>query len=808
MKYNKTRNIVGFFLVIVLIVACAYVAVVGVDEDKTGSAENIKLGLDLAGGVSITYEADEENPSSEDMSDTVYKLTQRVSVYSDEAEVYQEGSNRITVEIPGVYDAEEILESLGNPGSIEFYEYTDLSTVEDEEEETEDETSEDETTEDETTEDETSEDETSEDETTEDETTEDETTEDETSEDETTEDETSEDETSEDEETEDEEDEEEESESDYGLHLVLDGDDIVDAQVDTETNDYGNNEYVVHITFSSEGAEAFEEATENNVGSYIYIYYDDELISYPYVSETISGGECVIEGDFTYDEADSLATSIRLGTLNLSLTEVSSSVVGATLGSDALETSLLAAIIGFIIIVIFMIVFYRVPGVAASIALTLYMCMMLLFLNALDVTLTLAGIAGIILSIGMAVDANIIIFTRIKEEISAGKKVQNAIKTGFKKAQSAILDGNITTLIAAVVLYFMGTGSIRSFAVTLMLGIILSMITALLITRILMAGLYSMGLQNEKFYGRQKEHKVIHFTGFKKITYSISVVVIAVGIIAMVVCGMGDGSALNFSLEFTGGTSMTVSLDDYIDVTGDEGTELTELIEENAETSDIQLQNVQDSNDIIIKTPVLEAEQRTALKEALEDTYGIDSDEDITEENISAVISNEMRSDAIVSLIVAGILMLIYIWIRFKDIRFGASAVIALLHDVLVVLTVYAVTRISVGNTFIACMLTIVGYSINGTIVIFDRIRENSKSMRKADLDTIVNTSITQTLSRTINTSLTTFIMVLMLFILGVSSIREFALPLMAGIISGAYSSIFITATLWAVMRKKSSKKK
>lgn len=491
--------------------------------------------------------------------------------------------------------------------------------------------------------------------------------------------------------------------------------------------------------------------------------------------------------------------------LKLTLSEVSSSVVGAKLGEEAVSTSLIAGAIGFALVVIFMIVFYRIPGLASGIALSLYLVMMLCFLNALDVTLTLPGIAGIILSIGMAVDANVIIFTRIKEEIASGKTVQAAIKQGYSKALSAIVDGNVTTLIAAAVLYLMGTGPIRGFATTLALGIVLSMITALFITRVVMAGFFSMGIVDEKFYGRQKERKPFNFTGHKVIYYIISFVVIGAGLVTMAVNGAGEGKSLNYSLDFTGGTSMTATLGEYIDVTGDQGKTLRADIEKAAGSSDIQLQNVKESNDVVIKTQVLDAQHREAVKDVLISSYGVD-EKAITEENISGSISSEMRSNAVMSVIIAGICMLIYIWIRFKDVKFGASAVIALLHDVFVVLAVYAIVRIPVGNTFIACMLTIVGYSINATIVIFDRIRENRLTMQSTDLENIVNISITQTISRSINTSLTTFIMIFVLYLMGVSSIREFALPLMAGIICGAYSSICITGTLWYVLKKKFTK--
>lgn len=820
MKDHKTRNIVGFFLVLVAIAACAYVALAGVGSTHQGSAKNIKLGLDLAGGVSITYQVNEENPSSEDMSDTVYKLQKRVAVYSNEAEVYQEGSDRINVEIPGVYDAEAILEDLGNPGQIGFYEMSQgtsgsngsgdsLNAPETSGETISPESGETKAPESETAEKESKE--TSAVKSAVDGTASTQET-GETAEKETAESkETAETTAPNDGESEDAGNTAGTNDlaSMLGLSQVLTGEDIVDAQVGTEQNQYGNSTYVVKLTMTTEGAKKFEEATRRNLQKPIYIVYDNEIISYPTVQSVISGGEAVINGGtagFSYDEANNLATTIRLGVLKLTLSEIRSNVVGAKLGEDAVSTSLLAAIIGFAIVVVFMIAFYRIPGLAAGIALTLYLLMMLLFLNAFDVTLTLPGIAGIILSIGMAVDANVIIFTRIKEEISKGKTVQSAIKLGYSKALSAVVDGNVTTLIAAAVLYLMGTGTIRGFATTLALGIVLSMITALFITRVLMAGFFSFGLQNEKFYGRQKERKPLNFTGRKVIFYVISLVVVGAGLITMGVFKAKEGKSLNYGLDFTGGTSMTVTFNDYIDITSQEGIDLQKMIEEKAGTSDVQLQNVTGTNQIVVKTPVLDSDHRGALKDTIMNDYSVD-EKNITEESISAVVSNEMKSDAILSVIIAGICMLIYIWIRFKDIKFGASAVIALLHDVLVVLAVYAIVRISVGNTFIACMLTIVGYSINATIVIFDRIRENRQTMKPAQLDEIVNTSITQTISRSINTSLTTFIMIFVLFLMGVSSIRDFALPLMAGIVGGAYSSICITGTVWYVLKKKFTKK-
>ena len=745
MKERKKLSIAGLIAVIVLIVACALVTWKGVGSTHEGSAQNIKLGLDLAGGVSVTYQAVDADPSSEDMADTVYKLQKRVEVYSTEAEAYQVGTDRITVEIPGVYDAEEVLKNLGNPGSISFQEMVSDTSAETEDTEAADA------------------------------------------------------------ETEDTEAQTSSQLLGDNYNEVLTGDDIVTADVRTQQNDYGNNEYVVRLQLTSDGAQKFADATGRNIGKPIYIVYDGEIISYPNVKQQITGGEAYISGNFTYESAESLATTIRLGVLKLQLEDIHSSVVGAKLGENALSTSLKAGAIGLGIVIIFMIVFYLIPGLASGIALALYVAAMLCFLNALDVTLTLPGIAGIVLSIGMAVDANIIIFTRIREEIAAGSSVKNAIKIGFKKATSAIVDGNITTLIAAAVLYMMGTGPIKGFATTLALGIVLSMFTAMVITRMVLYGFYHLGIRSEKFYGRQKPVKVRNYIQRKVVFFIISGVLIVAGFVTMAISkGTGKG-ALNYSLEFTGGTSMTIETQEFLDTKGEAGAELRALIEEAAGITDIQLQNVQDSNEVVIKTAVLPQDKRAALKDALAEKYGLD-EANIAEESISAVISDEMQRDAILSVVIATICMLIYIWIRFRDVKFGLGAIIPLIHDVLIVLMVYAVLRISVGNTFIACMLTVVGYSINSTIVIFDRIRENRNTM-KADLATIVNTSISQTLVRSINTSLTSFITIFVLFLMGVTSIREFTLPLMAGIISGAYSSVCIAGAIWYVMKKASKKK-
>ena len=713
---KKNKGIISLVLIAALMGLLGYTCFVGFGSSHSGAAKNINLGLDLAGGVSITYQAKEENPTKEQMADTIYKLQKRVEQYSTEATVYQEGDNRISIEIPGVSDANKVLEELGKPGSLEF--------------------------------------------------------------------------------------------QDSNGEVVLTGSDVKSAQAQTQQNSTTkNNEYVVALELTDEGAEKFAEATEKNLGKQIAIVYDGETISAPVVNTVIENGQAVIEGMADYEEASNLASTIRIGGLQLELEELRSNVVGAQLGEEAISTSLKAGIIGLALIFIFMCAVYLLPGLAASIALLIYTGLVVVLLNAFDITLTLPGIAGIILGIGMAVDANVIIFARVREEVTAGISVRNSLKNGFQKAMSAIVDGNVTTLIAAIVLGLKGSGSVKGFAQTLALGIVVSMFTALVITRVIIFAFYAIGIRNEKLYARKKkETKVFDFLGKKAICFIVSLALIAVGFITMGVQSAKGNGAMNYSLEFKGGTATNVTFNEDYDLK-EIDSEIVPVVEEVTGDNNVQTQKVQGSTQVIIKTVTLDLDQREALNQALVDNFGVDESL-ITAENISSTISSEMRADAIVAVIIATICMLIYIWFRFKDIRFATSAVVALLHDVLVVLAFYAVARVSVGNTFIACMLTIVGYSINATIVIFDRIREEMRlKKRDESLADVVNKSITNTLTRSIYTSLTTFVMVAVIFILGVSSIKEFASPLMVGIVCGGYSSVCITGALWYVMKTKLNKK-
>ena len=740
----KQKGIISLVATVAVIVLTAFVAVFGIGSKKWGSMSDVKLGLDLAGGVSITYEAVKENPTRQEMDDTFYKMQLRAQDFNSEAAVYMEGDTRINVDIPDVTDANVVLEKLGDAGKIYFI-YGQSSQGE----------------------------------------------------------------------------ENITFDAENGGYklarpledIIADGDVVIDgaciagAEAVIGQGSLGANDYQVKLTLNDSGKSRFSEAT-----AYAYSYYnpavasirniiaivdDGAVYSAPMVSAHITDGNAVINGQKDYDESKQLASIIRNGALPLELREIRSTVVGAKLGTEAINTSLLAGVIGFVLVLAFMIVVYRIPGLAASLALCLYVTVMIICLNLFNVTLTLYGVAGIILSIGMAVDANVIVFTRISEELGTGKTVRSSIKKGFEKALSAIVDGNVTTLIAAAVLYFLGSGTIKGFAQTLAIGIILSMGTALFVTKFILNALYNTGLDHEKFYGVKKEGRIFPFTKHG-IKYVIVFGVVIVALVASLIIGKAKtGNSLNYGLDFMGGTSTEI----VFSGNAPSNQELEQLVKDSIGKSGEVVQ-IQGEEAAIIKTEVLSLAEKAKLEAALNEKYGV-SGEDITSTSISGTVSSEMKSDAVVAVLVATVCMMLYIWIRFKNLGFAASSVLALCHDVLFVLMVYAVSRISVGNAFIACMLTLVGYSINATIVVFDRIRENMKEKLKKDsVEDVVNSSISQTISRSINTSLTTFVMVLALSVFGVSSIREFSVPLMAGIVCGAYSSVFLAGTLWYHINK------
>ena len=730
MKKARRNAILGLLVFLLIAAGAVYSVIYGVGDDYTGRASDIPLGLDLQGGVSVTYEIAEENATDEEIAATIDKLQRRVDTYSPDAEVYKQGNRRITVEIPvdtSKYDPNEILDALGRPGKLEFVDETNYQLYA--------------------------------------------------------------------------------SGSEY--EAALTGADVKNAEGGRTQGADGADEYVVSLAFTDEGAVKFSDVTGANIGSRVYILYDGAVVSSPVVKEQISGGNAQIDGMDGYEEASNLASTIKIGALPLTLNELSSQVVGAKLGSDALHTSLIAGAIGLCLIFLLMIIVFRLPGFLAAVALACYTTLELFFLNTLHITLTLPGLAGIILSIGMAVDANVVIFTRIMEEIGDGKTVKTAVKAGFHKALSAIIDGNVTTIIAGIVLLIMGTGTVKGFARTLILGIILSMFTALLITRFLLNSMVGLGLTNKKLYGSASLKKVTNFTKGYKFASIFSILVIVAGLaFTFVNTNIANrGQALNFSLEFSGGTSTAVTFNEAYTLPQVESEILPIFDELGIDSSKVQIQIVDNSNQVVFKSVLLNESQRSQLADMFKQNFSI-TDDKIDSQNISSTISKETQRDAILAVVIASLLMLIYIAFRFSDARFGVSAVLALLHDVAFVFFAYSVMYLSVGGTFIACMLTIVGYSINSSIIIFDRIRENLKEMSidKDGYEKIVNTSISQTFSRNIYTNLTTFLSILMLYILGVPSLKEFTLTLMVGVVAGTYSSICITGPLWLMLRGKGKK--
>lgn len=749
MKRNKAYAIIA--LILALMIGLGGYAIDILNATTSKGDNSIILGLDLSGGVSITYQIVSENPSQTEINDTIAKMEERAENYSTEYAVYQVGDDRITVEIPGVFDANAVLEDLGSPGALYFITERNADGIVN----------------------------------------------------------YSYDETS-------------EEDMPYVLRapleeliadgsVILTGNDVKSAESGYQPDQYGNQAPIVSMSFTDDAAEIFAKATASAAasGETIAIYYDDHFISVPMVEQAITNGQCVISGMAGYAEAEELATFIRIGAISLKLEELESNVVGAQLGSQALTSSIKAATIGLILIMLFMIVMYRLPGVVSAIALAIYTFGTISIIQLGEITLTLPGIAGIILGIGMAVDANVVTFARIREELAFGKTVSLSIKEGYKKALSAIVDGNVTTFIAAFVLMVLGSGTVKGFAYTLMISIVMSMLTALVVARYLMQALYATGLKSEKLYGRAKELKTIDFMKRRGLCFVISIVVLLVGVVGAAYFGATTGKAFNYGIEFAGGTSTTADFEKVYTIEEIEES-IVPYVSEITGDAAVQATTVDESTEIVLKTRTLSLEEREALNAMLVQQFGVDEDT-ISSQSISSTVSNEMRRDAIVAVIVACIAMLIYIRFRFKDLRFATSAIIALIHDVFAVLAAYVLLRITVGNTLIACVLTIVGYSINNTIVIFDRVRENLSTLKKQTPDSwyeVANRSLTQTLTRSINTSITTIIMVLLLLILGVPAIKEFALPLMVGLVCGTYSSIFIATELWYEMKMRIKAKK
>ncbi len=556
----------------------------------------------------------------------------------------------------------------------------------------------------------------------------------------------------------------------------------------------------VGLQLTDESSKIFLKSSQEIVDTYpthsgqIAIVLDDQIISAPRVDKVLAQKDLIIQGSFTFDEAKMLSSLIQGGALPVELKEIKTTLVNATLGIGALNKSVKAALVGFVVIFLLMILVYRLPGLVASVSLILYSSLLFTTLVLLKATLTLPGVAGLVLSIGMAVDANVIIFERLKEELKLGRSLRKAIENSFSKALRTILDANITTLIAAVVLFNFGEGPIKGFAITLMVGILLSMFTSIVISRIILVNVSRISfLQNKKLYGFKdsyKETKKLNITSKYKVWLAISLAIILAGVVGVSTMGF------NLGVDFTGGTLITMDMGSKVEAS---------KIEQSVSSFDLNpsiIYSVENDNIITLKTKkALDTAKRKEVFSSIKKDFSLDDNALLEGEQFGPSIGQEISRKAIYSIIIASVGMLIYIWFRFK-ILYGVAAIVALIHDVLILLSVYVLFRITVNSSFIAAILTIVGYSINDTIVIFDRVRENSKILGKTNRSEIVDISVSQTISRSIYTSLTTFAVIACLYAFGSDSIKEFAVPLMTGVIVGTYSSIFIAGPVWALVKK------
>lgn len=591
--------------------------------------------------------------------------------------------------------------------------------------------------------------------------------------------------------------------------LVVDGSSVKDAQISPD-----GAYYKINLEFNDEGAELFEEGTrkalsgevepsvEGMSSNQIAIVLDDEIIVHPNVQQVIQGGQCEITGGYSQEDASTTAALIRGGALPVDLVEVQSSVQAASIGADALDKSIIAGAIGIVIVFALMLIFYGMLGLVADLALMLYVVMFIWSMSLFNVVLTLPGIAALILSIGMAVDANVIIFARIKEEICAGKSIRVAVHAGFKNALSTVLDAQITTLIAAVVLYEVGTTSVKGFALTLIIGIVISIFTAVIITQLYISLLAeSRRFARNRYFGvnedgtpRQFLKKTFAFMKHRKIYYVISVAIIAVGLVFSVARG------LNYGIDFTGGTMIQVDLHRQVPIA-----EVEQSIEE-YELDPSIIYSGEENTQVVIKTmEFLDNDQRADVIDTMGEHFDISDEDVLASEQFGPSVGDELKWNAVKAVLIASVGMLIYIIFRFKSWKYGFSSIAGVVHDVLVVLAFYAVFGFTVNNPFIAAILTLVGYSINDTIVIFDRIRENERINKKSDLEDTIDSSINSTLNRTIMTSLTTLVVMIPLCIMVSSSIREFIIPLMIGIVVGCYSSIFVCSPLYYDLNRNST---
>ncbi|MCM8784101.1 MAG: protein translocase subunit SecD [Candidatus Omnitrophica bacterium] len=570
----------------------------------------------------------------------------------------------------------------------------------------------------------------------------------------------------------------------------LTGDTLIDARVSFESQ-FGAP--YVSLKFNSQGAKIFSQVTGENVGRRLAIVLDGVVHSAPVIRERIPSGEAQITGRFSIDEANDLAIVLRAGALPAPIKIEEERTVGPSLGRDSIRAGIFATYIGTIFVVVFMIVYYFFAGFVADLALLLNFIIVLGVLGYFNATLTLPGIAGLALSLGMAVDANVLINERIREELKTGRSLRASIATGYDKAFSAIFDSNLTTLIAAFFLFQFGTGPIKGFAITLTAGILASLFTALIVTRTITETALSLGIIKKysmlRFFKRELK---FDFIGKRKIFYFISLLVVLGGLVYFFYLG-----EKTYGIDFSGGYLVEYSFKNDIKIE-DIRYSLNKL-----GATDANIQKVGGHNDIIIRTAKVKTEDITAQ---LKQDFSNNPIEVRRVEQVGPSVGKELRQKAVWAIFWAMVGILVYVGFRFKHFDFGIAGVIALFHDVFVCVGFLAFTHREISLTVVAGLLTIAGYSINDTIVIYDRIRENMRLFKKESLAEIINKSINQTLSRTILTTLTTLFVVVSLFIWGGTVLNNLAFCLLVGMLSGIYSTIYIATSLvitWQMMKKK-----
>ena len=592
-------------------------------------------------------------------------------------------------------------------------------------------------------------------------------------------------------------------------NVMVEGRDVSSSKPEAQREN-GITSYVVALTFNDEGAQKFANATGQLLGQQMGIYMDDVLISNPVVQSQITGGEAVITGMDNYQEAKALSDRINAGALPFSLETRSFNTISPSLGQNALKVMIYAGLIAFCVVCVFMLTFYRLPGFVACLMLVFQMLLQLLAISIPQYTLTLPGIAGIILSVGMAVDANVIISERISEELSKGETVKSAVKRGYAKAFTAVLDGNITTAIVAVVLMIFGSGTMLSFGYTLLVGVIVNCFVGVNVSRSVLSSLVEYDALNKlSFFKPKKEKKPFAFFENRKWCAIVSGTLFVIGIIAIFVRGV------RLDTQFAGGAVLEYTLSsDSIDTEAVSkaasditGRSATVQVSSSAGTGETTLVVTLAGNGGISPS------EQSDISEAIAGVLNMDELEPSQTFAVEPYVGAKALKNALIATALSFVLILLYVGLRFaalSGLSAGVTAIIALLHDVCIVFFAFVLFGIALGDSFEAVVLTIIGYSINDTIVVYDRIRENRNSNPKMGYTELINKSVSEVLSRSVNTSITTLACIVVILAASVmfriSSIYNFSLPMFFGLLSGCYSSLCIASNLWGIWKTRDNK--